>query len=397
MVLSEQLHIGQQIVAQTPGRFKVVACGRRFGKTELGKLLLMDRALYRQQRTWWLAPTYTMASQVWRDLKAMSANVTGIQISESERRIDFPGGGFMALRSAHHPDTLRGAGLDYVVLDEAAFMEPSVWPQIVRPMLLERRGEALFLSTPYGKNWFWELFQRGRDPLNPEWVAFQFPSAVNPQISQQEIDAIRRSTTERVFREEYEAQFLDDAGQVFRGIREAATAPLDVRPLAGHRYVMGIDWGREGDYSALVVIDATTQHMVALDRFHKIGWSVQRGRVLALAQRWNVALIWAEANSMGSVNIEALQADGLPVRPFMTTARSKAPLIEGLSLAIERGDLALQPHEVLLNELAAYSLERMPGGSYRYGAPPGLHDDTVIAAALAWHGARSGALRVDFA
>ena len=85
------------------------------------------------------------------------------------------------------------------------------------------------------------------------------------------------------------------------------------------------------------------------------------------------------------------------MRPFQTTVRSKSPLIEGLSLAIERGELALLPDAVLLHELAAYSLERLPGGGYRYGAPSGVHDDTVIAAALAWHGVRYGGVRIDFA
>jgi len=107
-------------------------------------------------------------------------------------------------------------------------------------------------------------------------------------------------------------------------------------------------------------------------------------------------VVWAEENSIGAVNIEALQTEGLPMRPFQTTARSKTPLIEGLALALERGEIALLPDPVLLQELAAYSIERLPGGGYRYGAPPGLHDDTVIATALAWHGVRYGGVRIDF-
>jgi hypothetical protein len=116
----------------------------------------------------------------------------------------------------------------------------------------------------------------------------------------------------------------------------------------------------------------------------------------ALCERWNPAVIWAEENSVGSVNIEALQAEGLPVRPFQTTARSKTGLIEGLALAIERGEVELLPDDVLLNELASYTLERMPGGGYRYGAAPGGHDDTVMALALAWHGVRYGGISLGF-
>ncbi len=323
--------------------------------------------------------------------------VTEVAISESERRIEFPGGGVIEIRSTHNPDYLRGAGLDFAVLDEAAFMEPAVWPEVVRPMLLDRRGAALFLSTPRGHNWFYECYKRGRDPHEPDWAAFRFPSQANPRISTVELASIRRSTPERVYREEYEAEFVADAGQVFRGVQQAATAPPDAQPQAGRVYIAGVDWGREHDYTCIAVLDAHTGQMVALDRFNTVGWGVQRGRLATVCRRWNPAVIWAEANSIGAVNIEELQAEGLPVRPFQTTVRSKSPLIEALALAIERGEIALLPDDVLLHELASYGLERLPSGGYRYGAPGGGHDDTVIATALAWYGVKYSGVRVSFA
>jgi hypothetical protein len=338
-----------------------------------------------------------MASQVWRDLKTTMMSATGTTISEAEHRIDFKSGGLLAIRSAHYPDNLRGAGLDYVVLDEAAFMQPDVWPEVVRPMLLEKQGGAMFLSTPFGRNWFWNLYQLGLNPDEVDWHSFHFPSWDNPYIEEAEIEAIRRTTAARVFREEYAAEFIEDAGQVFRGLREATTATPDAIYNLSHRYYAGIDWGRDLDYTAIVIIDATTNQMVALDRFNKIGWDAQRQRLKRLAHYWQPAVIWAEANSIGSPMIEALQNEGLPVRPFMTTVRSKAPLIEALALAIERGDIGLLPDDVLLHELASYTLERLPGGGYRYSAPAGLHDDTVIATALSWYGVQNGGLRVDFA
>ncbi len=304
----------------------------------------------------------------------------------------------IAIRSTHYPDNLRGEGLDYAILDEAAFMEPGAWSEVIRPMLLESQGGALFLSTPFGRNWFWRLFQQGRDPALTDWVSFHFASGDNPIIPESELEAVQQTTPERVWREEYLAEFLDDAGQVFRGIQEAVTAPASATPQPGHRYIMGVDWGREGDFTVLVVLDATTGQMVALERFNQIGWSHQQQRLNTLAETWDVRVIWAEANSIGSPIIEQLQTEyGLNVRPFQTTARSKAPLIEGLALAIEQQEIALLPDEVLLNELRSYAVERLPGGGFRYNAPPGMHDDTVIATAIAWHGVQSGGLRVDFA
>jgi hypothetical protein len=389
-------HPGQEPILKSEARFRVLACGRRFGKTTLGQMDILNR-ISKGQRCWWLAPTYQMASQVWRDLKNACLPSDEVQVNEAERRLDFQTGGMIAIRSTHYADHLRGMGLDFAVLDEAAFMEPHVWPEVVRPMLLERGGGALFLSSPRGRNWFWEIYQLGLDPAQTEWMSFHATSYDNPLIPPEEIDAIQRVTPERVFRAEYLAEFTDDAGQVFRGVREAATAPVGAVPLPDTRYVFGCDWGREGDYTAIAIIDADRRQLVALDRFNQVSWSLQRGRLAALYDHWKPDIIWAESNSIGSVNIEALQADGLPVRPFVTTAKSKSPLIERLALAIERRELALLPDEALLAELSSYEMQRLPSGTYRYSAPAGLHDDLVIALALAWHGVqRSGAL-VDFA
>ncbi|HLV36188.1 MAG TPA: terminase family protein [Spirillospora sp.] len=388
-------HTGQEAILRSKARFKVVACGRRFGKTEAGKLALVAHFLM-GGRCWWLAPTYQMASQVWRDLKAICAPIVPAQVSEAERRIDLPNGGMLAIRSTYYADHLRGAGLDLAVLDEAAYMDESVWPEVVRPMLVERGGAALFLSSPNGRNWFWELYQQGLDPANTGWRSFRFTSYDNPLIAPGELDDIQRMTPKRVWREEYLAEFVDDEGQVFRRIREAATAPLDAQPAAGRRYIAGLDWGRQNDFTAIVLIDADSREMVALDRFRQVNWALQRARLAALCERWQPVVIWAEANSIGGPNIEALQAEGLPVRPFQMTAQSKGPLIDALALAIEKEDIALLPDETLLNELAAYTLERLPGGGYRYGASAGFHDDTVIALALAWHGVQHSGVRLDF-
>ncbi len=377
----------------TPARFKVVACGRRWGKTELGKVALLDCAR-RGGFGWWIAPTYAMADEVWRSLKGTLDGVWTDK-DEQRRRIELPGGGVIQVRSGHEPDALRGVGLDLAVLDEAAFLPEEVWTGAVRPALSDRQGRALLLSTPNGLNWFHRLYQRGLDPLAEDWASFHAPTAANPLIRPEEIDAARLEMPERWFRQEYLAEFIEDAGLLFRGIETVCTAqPGSPRP--GARYAAGIDWGRVDDYTAFAVIDVEARTLVALDRFRQVSWAQQRDRLRALVERWHPEVIWAEANSIGSVNIEALQAAGLPVRPFQTTASSKGPLVESLALAIERGQIALLDDPVLRGELAAFSLERLPSGLYRYGAASGAHDDTVIAVALAWHAARHGGGVISF-
>ena len=242
-------HTGQERILASEARYRVVACGRRFGKTETGKLALLCRFLG-GGRCWWLAPTLPMAEQVWRDFKRALAPLPEAMVNEERRRIDLPGGGMLTIRGTHYANRLRGEGLDFAVLDEAAFMEEEVWPEVVRPMLLERRGGALFLSSPNGHNWFWRLYQQGLEAGQRRWRAFHFGSGDNPLVAAEELAEIREGTPERIYRAEYEAEFLEGEGAMFTGVREAATAAVGAEPRPGGQYVAGVDWGRTRSYTA---------------------------------------------------------------------------------------------------------------------------------------------------
>lgn len=390
-------HVGQSAILNSPARFRVVACGRRWGKTEAGKIAAIEAA-QNGGNVWWIMPSYPMASEVWRSLKSTLSGQWDSK-SEEERAIYLPGGGALRVRSGQDPDSLRGTGLDLAVLDEAAFLREAVWTSAIRPALADRRGKALFLSTPKGiGNWFWKIYGYGRDPDRPEWQSWTFPTASNPLIPPDEIEAAKAELPERVFLQEFLAEFTADFGAVFRNVTERAMVAPQCEPLPGQRIIFGVDWARIDDFTVIAILDATTRQLVALDRFNGIGWGLQRGRIVSLAQRWQPAAIWAEANSIGAPNIEALQAEGLPIYPFTMTAAAKDDLINSLALALERDHdpLTIIPDPVLIHELQSYSLERLPSGRFRYNAPPGDHDDTVIAAALAWFGAQYGGVSIRF-
>ncbi len=348
----------------------------------MGIVMAVDHALG-GHRVWWVAPTYLMAFHPWLAFKRRFANLWAQKI-EDQHYLELPNGGSITVKTADNPDGLRGVGLDFLVIDEAAFISEEVWTACLRPALSDREGSALIISTPRGRNWFHHAFQRGQDPLIEDWRSWQRPTQGNPYIRIEEIEEAKVLLPERIFQQEYEAAFLEDGGTVFRRIGAAATAPIHARPLADHSYVMGVDFARYEDFTALAIIDETTNIMVALDRFTEIDWGLQRARIAGLARRWGVSAILAESNAMGEPNIETLYREGLPIRSFQTTARSKPPLIENLVAAIENGDLAILPDPVLLGELEAYTYRTSAAGYTVYGAPPGRHDDTVIALALAW-------------
>ncbi len=376
-------HAAQKIVRQGARRFNVVCMGRRWGKTVLGLIVVVLIALQGKPAAWF-SPTYKMLADVWREAKRLTKPIAR-HVSEQEKRIELITGGVIDFWSLDNPDAARGRKYAGVVIDEAAMVGwlGEAWQAVIRATLTDYAGVAWFFSTPKGRNFFWQIWQLGQDPEQTEWASWQMPTSTNPYISKSEIEAARQELPDRVFRQEYLAEFVEDAGGVFRGVRECATAQRG-KPYAG-TFRMGVDWGQQNDFTVLSVFDATTRAMVDIDRFNKVDWALQRARLKAMNDRWKCETIIAEKNSIGGPNIEALRREGLSVYGFETTAVSKPPLIESLVLAFERKEIAILNEPVLVNELEAYerTVSRETGRS-KYGAPEGLHDDCVISCALGW-------------
>lgn len=368
-------------------RFNVLCCGRRWGKTTLGVNRLVHRALPGNPVAW-CSPSYRMLTEVWRDVRRATVDVT-TRIDSQQHRLELLGGGVVEMWSLDQPDVARGRKYAEVIIDEAAMVRhlEEAWNAVLRPTLVDERGGAWFLSTPKGLNFFKRLFDRGADPGYTDWAAWQMPTLSNPYIPPEEVADARRTLPERVFAQEFEALFLESEGSVFRRVLEAATATAQPQRQEGHHYAIGVDWGRAYDFTAMAVVDTTTRELVCLDRSNQVDYTLQAGRLEALAGRFQPDAIYAEANAMGEPIVETLQRMSLPVYPFQTTNASKAAVIDGLALALERGELRLLPDEVLLGELLAYQAERLPSGVMRYSAPEGSHDDCVIALALANYGA----------
>lgn len=319
----------------------------------------------------------------WRMIRRLGTGIPGANIRQVDRMLELPGGGEVQVRSADDPDSLRGEGLDLVVMDECAFMKQAAWEEALRPALSDRQGDAVFISTPKGRNWFWRLWMRAQAG-DDGYACWQLPTADNPYIPEGEIDAARLSLPELIFEQEYLAIFLENEGAVFRNILACMNAP-QTTPEAheGHHKIMGVDWGKQNDFTAISVGCATCRCELAHDRFNQIDYIFQRARLTAMADKWNVNAILAESNAMGEPIIEQLQADGLPVSGFQTSATTKPPLIEGLALTLERAEFQFLADPIWTNEMEAYERKISPiTGRSQYSAPEGMHDDTVMARAL---------------
>jgi hypothetical protein len=309
-----------------------------------------------------------------------------------------PGGGEVVVRSADNPDSLRGEGLDLVVPDECGFMAEAAWAEALRPALSDRKGKAIFISTPKGRNWFWRMWMTGQDEQHQDYMSWQYPTSDNPYIDPDEIEAARRTLPERVFQQEYLAEFIDDAGGVFRRIMDAATATerdywddelteeREKEGLPARQLVAGVDVATMVDFTVVSVFDSVSKEQVYLDRFNRCDFSVLEDRLTALYERFNLDTMTIEQNSIGQSVIEALVDRGLSIIPFLTTSVSKQAAIQDLQAALEHSEITILNDLVQINELQSFEGERTPSGAWKYGAPEGMHDDTVMAMAICWHG-----------
>ncbi len=380
-----RLHETQQQCIDQAKRFNVINCGRRWGKTRLGIDLVIE-ALVHCQPVGWFSPTYKMLEDVWRELKNVLYPMIQGQ-SEQQHRIETIGGGILDCWSLDAADSSRGRKYWLIVVDEAAMVADLEhnWNMILRPMLVDLKGSAWFLSTPKGRNGFYKLHAIGRDPENTDWKSWTFPTWQNPYIPRSEVETLKDTMTEEAYRQEILAEFLEGEGVVFRNLTAVMTAPANATPEQhhGHTLVAGVDWGKQNDFTAISIGCATCRREVAKDRFNQIDYAFQTQRIKELFHKWHVTMGKVELNSIGNPIFEQLQREGLPVVGFDTTASSKPPLIEGAALEIEKGTISLIPDDVWTTELEAY--ERTVNantGRSSYNAPSDLHDDTVIARCL---------------
>jgi hypothetical protein len=385
-----KLHPAQDEIVASSRRFNVLNCGRRFGKDVLGIDRIVDSALSQVGHcpTAWFSPTYKNLTEDWRIVSELLVPVISKK-SEQEHRVDLINGGSIEMWSLDRPDSARGRAYRRIVINEAASVPilQDAWEQVIRPTLTDYRGDAWFLSTPRGYNFFKVLYDRGADDERPEWASWTYTTYANPHIPVDEIEAAKRELPEQVFAQEYLAQFISDQTAVFRGLASACVLEPQSAQL-GHSYVIGCDWGKLNDFSVFSVIDIDTQEQVYLDRSNRLDYAVQVERLKYLCTQYPVQAIIAEANAMGVAIIEQVVRARLPVVAWTATMSSKQIMIESLALAIEQGKIKLLKHPIQLAELQAYEAKRTASGMMRYSAPEGAHDDTVMALGMAWLGAR---------
>ncbi|HET6452843.1 MAG TPA: terminase family protein [Armatimonadota bacterium] len=397
---------------------KVAACGRRWGKTEAAAIDVATYAIANNGSVQMIvAPTYDQSRLISDTIERLLLMKAEIRKHAKVTKTPYPDirykrSRIMARTADEDGRNLRGHSADRVIVDEAAFVRDRVIEEVIGPMLADRDGQLVMVSTPFGRNHFYRAFVQGQadgemgrwgDGATGRTRSFRFPSIANPHISREYIEHQREILSERQFKVEYEAEFADDQNSVFAwaDIQEAIEdAGTRGHGDAGIR-VAGIDWARYSDYTAVIVLETATLTMdpgpstipfrvVCLDKFNKMDWHSQVERVADLLCRHRVSAVLADQTSVGDPVLEILRNTlwgerhlDAEIEGMVFTNQSKRELIDNLAIRLAHRDVSFPYHEQLVRELQFYEYELTESGNVKTGARRGYHDDCVIALALA--------------
>lgn len=371
-------HWGQDEVLAEAKRWNVLACGRRWGKTVLGRELAV-RSLLLGQSVAWGAPQYKFLGESFRSLRKVLEPLI-VRASESEHRIEVLGGGSIDFWTLGDVNAGRGYRYSRWILDEAAMVEGlgDVFMEAVRPSLSDFGGDAWFLSTPKGRDFFWEAFELGRVDGSSEWKSWQRPSHENLKLSRAEIESARRMLPELSFRQEYLAEFLDGEDTVFRGVRDCVDVGRADGGLRvdGREYQVGVDLARIHDYTVISVVDDLGVQ-VWFERVKGMSWENQVALVARICKQFG-ALAVVDSTGVGDVVVEQLNSAGVEVVPFRFTRVSKRLLMERLAWRLDERSLRLMDVQVQTQELEGFAFD----DSGRMRARGSGFDDCVCALAL---------------
>ena len=224
------LTLPQKQVIDCKSRFRVLISGRRFGKTFVAINELAKFARIPNRKVWYVAPSYRQAKSIcWVDLKdRVIAHNWHKKINDSDLSILLKNNSLIALRGADNEQSLRGVGLDFIVMDEFADIKRYAWNEVLRPTLSDKKGHALFCGSPKGFNWAYDMFVKGTQ--DKDWKSFKYTTLEGGQVDQDEINQAKDDLDERTFQQEYEASFVNYSGIIYYNFNRTVNIINDYKP-----------------------------------------------------------------------------------------------------------------------------------------------------------------------
>jgi phage terminase large subunit len=380
------------LVEKGEEKYFVLTTGRQWGKTLLGINLMIKWALEgKDLQCLWVSPVYSQCKKVFEQLStAVGGTPVVSSINKSDLEVKFINGSKIFFRSGDREDTLRGYTLDYLIIDEAAFLKEVVWNTVLKQTVMVKGKKVLFISTPKGKNFLYSLHIRGVEEDQKNYKSLKGTSFDTPFISSEELKEAKKSLPEDVFRQEIMAEFIENGGEVFSSTEEYCVLESWLK-LPEKKYYAGIDFGRQNDYTVLTILDEDG-NCSFIYRERQKPWAEIVDNLVKYLNEYK-AIVQCEVNSIGDVLFEQLKKRYPKSYPFQTTSASKQNIIEDLLYTLNEGQMKLPspqfyPH--LSSELSTYSYTyNMKSRQIRYSAADGAHDDIVMSLAIAFNTLKS--------
>lgn len=389
-------HPGQWKFHNSKARFRVLNCANRWGKdrASINEFIRLFAEMLSENRPttlvprvmgWIVAPTYKLARQNWRELKHFMPPEWIVSKNESEKQMETIGDGLIEVKSADDPESLVAVGLDIVLMTEVARAKnlQDIWANIFARLSSDGRGLGgkgglgIFNSTPLGRNFFYTMYMWGQDPTMPEWESWKFDCYSSPYIKASDIEIAKKTLPERIFRQNWLAEFLNDGGEVFVNVDELSIGQIE-DPQPGRLYKAAWDPAQRGDTSVFGIRDQYGKQ-VFKRTFTGMGWEQQLDIVETHCRRYNFCPIDIDMTGIGDTLPEAARKRGLVANGIYWAGGGhvKEQMVSNLCVLMEQKAITLLDDETQKEELKSYEYSITKSGNIRYSAPQGLQDDHV--------------------
>ena len=367
----------------------VLVWHRRSGKDKTCIANLPKKMFDRVGAYYYFAPTYSQGKKIiwdgmdgdgFRMIDHIPKELRKGKPNETEMKVELVNGSFFQVIGTDKIDSVVGTNPVGCIFTEYSLQDPRAW-DLVRPILAENGGWAVFIFTPRGMNHGWKILQQAKD--NEEWFFQELSVDDTNAISEEVLLGEKKEMPNDLFQQEYYCKFIEGAGQVFRGV-EKCVHHKDIELNPRHQYQIGVDLAKYQDFTVVTVIDLCSFHVVEVERFPHMDYTTQKAKIEATYLRYFKPKVIIDSTGVGDPIYEDLHHRGIRAVPFVFTEKSRNELLTNLQLLIEQGKLWIPDDQRLVDELQSMKYELIgKKGKVRMEVPSGLHDDMIMSLALA--------------
>lgn len=363
----------------------VIVWHRRSGKDKTAFANLPKKMFERKGAYYYFAPTYKQGKKIiWNGMDkegfAFLEHIPPEIIknkNETEMRIELINGSYVQIIGTDDIDSIVGTNPVGGIFTEFSLQDPRAW-DLIRPILAENGGWAVFIFTPRGMNHGWKVLQQAMaDTIGWFWqiLTVDDTKAIPAEVLEQE----RREMPHELFEQEYYCKFIEGAGAFFKRVDENTnTTPFE----KGHRYQLGVDLAKYQDWTVITPFDLYTFQIGPQIRFSQVDWNLQKARIEAEARKWGAKLV-IDSTGVGDPIVEDLQRSDLQVDAFKFTETSRRQLLDHLSLLLAQDKIKIPKDDGLIGELKSMQFSLTDSGKIKVMVPEGLTDDRIMSLALA--------------